>query len=337
MSYHPSVYELTSSEVLSPQLAAHVADCGYCQAIRAAWEADSHRDDDVALDVVVEVHWPHRAHADPDATPVPGAVHSVWGAEGGQLLVAVVLEVDDREALVLPVSDQLELAGDWDLLLDGDVLPFPAMVELWNHVRVLREQLLEQIGAVGDGLVDGLAQAFRGFMSGQPVPQGLRQGPPLVADADPRHRFRDLESERVRWFAEPWRVLYEADTFGGVVQGRRQERELELTVLSEDIDIPQASLERLEADREDLVARVSKPNLTKLIKRLQLPASGRLVDLVEDAAYSNASQPPPDMEMARARRRRGVRSVRPELPDEVRRQMAEQYVSGLLESLAEEQ
>ena len=333
MNFCPSIYEITSGEVLPPHLAAHISNCPRCQAIRAAWEADTGRDDQVALEDVPEVHWPHPVYADVDAKPVPGAVHSVWGAEDGQLLVALVLDVNAREALVVPVSDQVGLAGDWDVLLDESVLPYRAMLEVWNHVRVLREQLMEQVARVNENWAGALADAFTSFMTGERLPDGLRQGPALGGERDPRDRFRDAESERVRWFTEPWRILYAAETFGGVLQGRRDECELDLAELEEDLDFPSGSLARLEGDTEDLNAQVPKAKLVRLIDQLRLPASSRLVDLVEQAAFANARQAPPETQMVRARRRQGVRSATPQLPEEVRRQIAASYVDGLLDSL----
>jgi hypothetical protein len=280
-----------------------------------------------------EVRWPHPVYAEVDAEPAPGALHSIWGPEDGQLLVAAVLELDAHEALVVPVSDRPELGGDSDVLLDEAALPYRAMLEMWNHVRVLREQLMEQVARVDDAWVAALKHAFANFMTGAPLPEGLRQGPALVGERDPRHGFREAESERVRWFTEPWRILYAAESFGGVLQGRRTDCELGLDELGEDVDISAGSLARLEEDREDLNAQVPKAKLIRLIERLQLPASARLVDLVEQAALANARQAPPEIQVAHARRRSGMRSATPELPEEMRREIATAYVSGLLESL----
>jgi hypothetical protein len=336
MTTCPSIYELTSASILAPQLAAHVADCARCRSVRAAWEADTTPPDPVRSDEVPEVAWPHSVYADVKADPAPGAVHAIWGDEEGQLIVAAILEIADYEALIVPVSDQPELAGDWDLFLDDAVLPYPAILEVWNHARVLREQLMEQVARLDDAWIESLTRTFSCFMRGAPLPEGLRQGPPLVGEDDPRHRFRDAEAEQVRWFTEPWRILYAADTFGEVLQGRRHEYELDLARLSEDIDVPEASLARLEAEREDLHGNVAKPALVRLIKRLELPASGRLIELVAQAVAANVSQAPPQAAQTRARRRRGLRSSAPVVPDEVRRKIANDYVSGLLESLRDQ-
>lgn len=335
MNSCPSVYELTSSSVLPPQLAAHVAGCPRCRALRAAWDADPFIDERFEADDLPDVQWSHPVYADIDADPFPGALHAVWGPETGELLVAAILELDQREALVVPLSPEVHLAGDWDLLL-GDQMPYAAMLEVWNHLHVLREQIMEQVGQLAQGLVVLLSEAFGAFMSSEEFPDGISQGPELVSEQDARHRFRDTEAARARHFSESWRVLFAAQTFGGVLQSRREDYELDLAELSEDVDLSQSSLGRMEQDEEDLVAQVARTKLERLVKRLELPSSGRLLDLVHQAAFDNAREPPPQMELTRARRRRAVRSARPVLPQDVRQQMADQYVSGLLERLSQD-
>src|SRR6185312_16378566 len=133
---------------------------------------------------IAELEWPHAVYGEPEAEPVPGALHSVWGGEDGQLLVAAILEIDHREALVVPISDEPQLAGDWDLLLPEEVLPYPAMLEVWNHLRVLREQLMEQVARLDEGWLTGLRRAFNAFMTGEALPEGLPQGPPLIGEND---------------------------------------------------------------------------------------------------------------------------------------------------------
>jgi hypothetical protein len=335
MSSCPSIYELTGSSVLPPQLASHVDGCPRCRALREAWDGDDVIDERLDADSFPDVEWPHSANNDIDAGPAPGALHAMWGPETGELLIAAILEVDHREALVIPLSPEIRFAGEWDVSLNGQ-MPYQAMLEVWNHSRVLREQIMEQIGQLTDGLVVLLNQAFKAFTSSGELPPGLSQGPKLLTEQDPRHRFREAETGRVRMFSEPWRVLFATQTFGGVVRIRREEYELDLAELSQDVDLSQSSLGRMEQGVEDLVAQVARTKLERLIKRLRLPASVRLHELIHQAAFDNAREPPPQLKLARARRRRGVRTGRPALPQELRQAMADQYVHGLLERLGED-
>jgi hypothetical protein len=157
----------------------------------------------------------------------------------------------------------------------------------------------------------------------------------LLTAEDPRHAFRDDEAARARLFVEPWRALFAAASLGAVVQGGREDRGIEVAELSEEIDLDIASLERLEADQEDLVALVALPTMERLVRRLQLPASVRLGELVEQAVFDNLREGPPQTETTFARRRRGQRSAAPRPPEEYRRRRAEEYSENLLKRLEE--
>lgn len=335
MSDCPSIYELTDSVYLPPQLAAHVSGCARCRALRAAWEAESISNDDLDLDDLPEAVWPHQVYFDQGAEPTPGAVHSIWGPESGELLVAVIVYADDEEALVIPISPDVQLAGDWDVLLDEPALPYPAVAQVWNHLHILREQCMEQLARLSSSLAAGLAQALDAFLTAARLSHQLRQGPALLTSDDPRHMFRDGEAARVREFTEPWRLLYAASTLGGVLRGRRDDCELALNDLSEELDLATEKLTRLEDDQEDLYSRVPVPDMERLVRRLSLPPSKRLANLVGVAVYENV-RGTPALGLVRARRRRGVRSAAGPHPDDAaRRAAAEAYVGRLMQRLGE--
>jgi hypothetical protein len=334
MSTCPSIYELTEPAQLPPQLAAHLSGCPRCRALRAAWEADPTPDEGPDVDALPEYRWPHHVYSDVDAEPVRGALHSIWGSESGELLTVVVVDVDEREALVVPVSTDVHSAGDWDVLLDNEVLPYAAIAEVWNHLHVLREQFLEQLARLSSPVAEAIDAAVDAFSSGDELPSGLRQGPALLTDADPRHGFRDSEAALARGFTEPWRLLYAASTLGGVIRGRREDCDLELSGLGEEVDLEPDSLRRLEDDREDLHARVPVPAMARLIHRLSLPPSRRLAELVSAAAYENVQETTAATGVVRARRRRGMRSAAGGPPEAgTRREIADRYVAHLMERL----
>ena len=74
----PSLLELTEPAQLPPQLVAHLADCPRCHALRAAWDAEALSDADTLDDIPTGYTWPHSVYAESHATPVRGAIHSVW-------------------------------------------------------------------------------------------------------------------------------------------------------------------------------------------------------------------------------------------------------------------
>lgn len=334
MNTCPSILELTEPQQLPPQLAAHVAECVRCRGLRAAWEAPHTTDDEPHADDFARHVWPHEVHTDIGADPVRGAIHSVWGPETGELLVALVLDVDDQEALVLPVSPDVHLAGDWDLLLDDDVLPYPSMAEVWNHLYVLREQLVEQLAELSAPISEAVDAAVDAFDSGADFPSTVRQGPAILTDTDPRLRFRDEEAALARAFTEPWRALHAAPTLGGVIRSRLEERELDIGNLGRDTDIETGLLERIGEDREDLHAQVPVSDMERLIRHLQLPPSVRLAKLIRTAVYENVRESPTSTGVVRARRRRNVRSAELPLADaNARNEIADRYVARLMQRL----
>jgi transcriptional regulator with XRE-family HTH domain len=327
MNECPSLTDLTSPEP-APAVAAHVRECARCSALRRA--LSDTRSPTASREPVTTIVWPHAPTADLAAPPRPGAIHAIWGDEDGDLLVAVIVDVDEREALVLPVSPDVHFAGDSDVLIEDEAVAYPAMVEVWNHVQVLSEQIMEQVGVLRDSFAAELEAAVDAITDSEPLPATLRQGVPLLTEKDPRLLFRERESDRIRRFVDPWRALNDGDTLGEVVRGRREEKDLTLEALGAIADLTVEALSGMEADSQDLYADVPVAALGKLADGLGLVASRRLGDLVEAAVFTNDRTPEPSAETMHARRRRGVRSASVQPPEDVRLEHAREYAAKLL-------
>jgi hypothetical protein len=331
----PSIAELTSAEILPPVLAAHVRECPRCQALRQLWEANPPASVEFVSEAIVDARWPFAPHPNIDAPARPGAIHCVWGPEDGELLPALIMDVDEVEALVIPISPDTDMAGDGDVFIDQDVLAYPAIAEMWNHLRVLVEQIVEQIGELEATVHQNLDTALDAMLASEPLPAGLRQGPELIGELDPRALFREREAERARKFVEPWRALNLGATLGAVLEARRSERDLALDDVGERTDLAADALHRLEGDREDLHARVPIASMTALVRQMNLTPSRKLADLVEAAVFANDREPEPGAEVERARRRSGVRSAGRPSSEEIRRKHAQEYAQRLLKQLKE--
>lgn len=288
---------------------------------------------DLAAEAAVAVDWPWPPGAEPDAPPTEGAIHSVWGPESGELLTALVMDVDEAEALVVPISTETHLAGDWDVELGADVLPYPAVAELWNHLHVLHEQVAERLAVLPNDVFQRLDAAVDALFESKPAPYELAEGPMILTAADPRQRFRDEQARHVRAFQEPWRALNVGESLGEVLASRREELSAPLADLANELDLSVDTLGRVEANREDLRAAVPVSTMERLVRGLRLVASRRLADLVHEAVFENDSQPTPEQAPAFARRRRGQRSGAARPSEEVRRQHADEYVKRLMEQL----
>ena len=221
------------------------------------------------------------------------------------------------------------------MLLD-DVLPYSAMAEVWNHLHVLREQFLEQLGRLLSAASEAVDAAMDAFASGAELPLGLRQGPPLLTDADPRHGFRDGEATLARMFTEPWRMLNAASTLGGVIKGRLEDFEVQADQLGDEVAVPTEQLQRLGDDREDIHGLLAVATMERLIRRLELLPSRRLAELVRAAVLENVREGRPATGSMQARRRQGVRSAaRASVDVTAREEIADRYVGQLMDRLAE--
>jgi hypothetical protein len=268
-----SPFELVSSEPLSHAQTAHLRSCRRCTALtRALGQASAAMQ---TTEPASAIEWPHRPVVDIDADPRPGAVHSIWGGEDGDLLAAVIVDVDDHEALVIPVSPETHLAAENDVLIDQRVLAYPAMLEVWNHAQVLREQIMERIGELDEQLTALVQDAVDAVIDGRGLPDGLPRGVPIIGEADPRRLFREEEALRTQRFVTPWRLLYAADTLGGVLASARAERELEPDAIVTQVDLSSDVLTRVEADEQDLRQSVPIPVMGTWSKRRSLPTIAR--------------------------------------------------------------
>jgi transcriptional regulator with XRE-family HTH domain len=329
----PSILELTTLP-LSDTTHEHVAGCLRCQALLAAWEADTTEDGPQFGAVDVEIPcWTPRA--DPRAEVQIGAVHTVGLSDRDVFLLGLVVDYDETQATVMPLSDEVRWAADWDVLLDEDVLGYFVMVEAWNPIDVLVEQLAEQLAVVERA--GRFVELYDRSLSGDAAPENLCDGPPIDSDDDLRLLFRDHERERVRPYGEPARVINMGESLGQVLQGVRDERGRTAEDLASAAGLEVAVLQRLEDDREDLRARVSIKQFKALVAQLDLPVSDAFLGYVEEAACRNDREGVDQQAVVHARRRRHTRLRQPQAPEAERRERAKAWVAKLRRELMEEQ
>ncbi len=333
MTECPSVLELTTMSLTDDaSLRAHVADCVRCTALLAVWSrqvTDHELGDLPSIDAPAVRARP----AELDIAPAAGAVHAVLGEGVDRQLVGVVVEVGDEQATVLPISAEVCLAGDWDALLD-DLIGYPAMAEVWNHLTVLREQIGERLALLPDGLVSRLDAAYDAALRSGGWPEGLPDGPAVAGPDDPRIGFRREEALRTVPYGSSWRRIADAPTFAAAVASRRAELEESLQEVAAAADVELEVLGELERGYLDLRQAMPVPALGVIVGHLGLPPSARLYRLVEEHVFANDRVPEPGQPAAFARRRRGSASkAGPAPPDETRRRHAQDYVARLRERL----
>jgi len=226
----PTLDELRDQlEQASEEITRHLATCRRCRALlrflaeeRAPLPPSSIPPEDL----------PSRREPSVDAerptTDIrDGAVVVASSPEApGELLVAVVLDMESAAAgaeglVVAPLSLETRLVTDADIVLGADQTPlgYEITAEVWNAGTILREQIEEQRGHLGDDAwarINALYSAAIGDFDGepeeaQPTATPIGDGPPILDDADPRLVFQDEEIERAQRFYMPAARLLAGD------------------------------------------------------------------------------------------------------------------------------
>jgi transcriptional regulator with XRE-family HTH domain len=326
----PSILELTTP-LRSAATRQHLNGCLRCQALRAAWEADP-VSDEAELDVEgVELPvW--RPRADPRSPVAVGAVHAVAAPGQDLFLLALVIDHDDQQATVMPLSTEVHWAADWDVLLDENVLGYPVMVEAWYPVDVLAEQLTEQLAVLEQ--IELFVDLYDRSLAGTHSPLDFPEGPPITSEDDPRLLFREQERKRIRPYGEPARVINMGESLGQVLVAVREERGRAAEEVAGAVGLELPSLKRIEEDREDLRAGVSLTIFRSLLSELELPVSEAFLGYVEEAAFLNDRGGVEEQGAVYARRRQRARPRRDRGSEAERRARAKAWVDLLQQELA---
>lgn len=204
-----------------------------------------------------------------------GSVVLISDFEGDELLPAVIRRVSEDTLTVVPVSGDVHLATEWDLLLARELLGYPAMAQVWNFGTALPEQIAEVAAELGEQQrteLDALAQAARG--AGE-IPDGLPVGPPTLDDGDPRLLYQDDQAGLAHRFWQPALALAGAETLGQLVHHRREELRVSAAQLESVLDT-RGWLDALETDRLDLRRVLPAGALAAVLRQLRVGASRRL-------------------------------------------------------------
>ncbi len=300
------------------EVAEHVGGCPRCQALLASVEER----------VQPEEQTGDQARLRSAPEPEPGTVVLVAAPDSDEHLVAVVAKVGEDAVTVVPLSEQVELATDWDLLLEKDPVGYATMAEVWNYGSVLPEQLVEALATLDATVVAQVETMLRAAVSSAEVPQGLPLGVPVLDDADPRLLFQEDETERVHAFWEPTLALAGAATLGQLVRERREELALDPEQLEETAG-RRGWLGDIERDELDIPSVLSPKALAAFMRRLHVGGSRRLGRLTLWTIEAQRKQASPALGVSFGRKRKGYRGVGGQ------EQSATEYVDEFLRELEE--
>lgn len=292
----PSFAELLAADAdLSDELRAHIASCRRCQALKRHLSPTE-------VESAVEPLEKESQRRELGPEPGLGSVYAVRGPRSDEYLLAALVDWDGEEAVVVPLSDEVRNATDWDLLLEPELLGYRAMAEVWNHGTVLVEQLSEKIAELGERAA-ALEALYAAALDGDELATTLPVGPRILSEIDPRNTFQEQEGERAAVYWQPANQLAGVRSVFELVRVQRDE----LDIAPEELGaVEPGALEQLEAGKLDIGNQVPVAALAELLKRLQVAASRRLEQLIAAAVVATYREPL-ETRMALPRRRRGMR------------------------------
>ena len=317
----PALIDLTASE-LGPEIEAHLAICRRCRALRAT------------LPIQEGASAPTFT---PSSTreirrrPSVGDVGLVTTFDDSDNLVVFVAAVRSGEAVVVPISDETRFATEWDLLIDENVLGYPAMAEAWNHGVVFVEQLSEALLSAPPGVGEQIRALVEATKSDH-VPSELPVGARVLSEDDPRLLFEEEEAENARRYWYPRMLLCDVATVGELVS-RRQE-----TLGLPDADLEQilgeaAALAALREDRLKLVEHGDA--VVHVLRTLRLRQYDRLRALLMASLDDPERDAQARIGVSFNRRRAGTAGAAELDREAVLRREKEQFVDWVISQLEE--
>jgi hypothetical protein len=281
------------------ELQEHLATCRRCRALTHHLQA---RDVETATQPLEKDAAPAR-NLSPEHTL--GSVYAIHGPLSDEYLLGALVDWDEEEAVVVPVSHETRFATNWDLLLEQQLLGYRAMAQVWNHGTVLVEQLDEKIAELGDS-AGALATLYEAALESRELPTSVPVGPPVLSEVDPRLLFQEEEGGRAAVYWQPATLLAGVENVFELVRLQRDELGLD----ADKLEVEPTTLEALEGGTLDIGHEIPVPAFGALLRRLKLGASRRLEQLVAEAVLANYTDRL-ETRPALARKRRGMRK-RPE-------------------------
>jgi hypothetical protein len=313
----PSLEALFTADAGDEELQEHLATCRRCRALR-------HRLQPTDVETTAQPLEKDAAAGDLSPERTLGSVYAIHGPLSDEYLLGALVDWDEEEAVVVPVSHETRFATNWDLLLDKQLLGYRAVAQVWNHGTVLVEQLNEKIAEFGDW-AGALATLYEAAVESRELPTPVPVGPPVLSDADPRLLFQEEEGERAAVYWQPATLLAGVENVFELVRLQRNE----LGLAADELEVEPTTLEALEGGTLDIGNEIPVPAFGALLRRLELGATRRLEQFVASGVLANYTDRL-ETRPALARKRRGMRK-RPE--SESRERFAGDYARKVMEEL----
>lgn len=283
----------------------------------------------------------YSAHAALFGEPTAPRAGEIWtlsataGAGNSELLLAIVTSVAELEVSVIPVSDQLDAATEWDLLIPASVLGYRTTAQAKLAGYAARNQLQERLSSLPAALMGELGELRHAAEDRLPLPPAsLHVGPWVLSEDDQRLRARRRDAEALNSYltlgdsqaAAEWGSFGEILLRGSLSQGVR------IQTLA---DEPWA--QRLQEGSADLFNEVPARRLARLMAELRIGWNEHVKSALENAVRATLAPAELAHGAALGRRRGASRRVKqsaPASPEEADR-AAGKYAAEVEKTLKE--
>jgi hypothetical protein len=128
-------------------------------------------------------------------------------SERRYVVVVIGKRQDTNDGIVVaPTSPDVYEATDLDVKIDDSPLGYPFLVSAWNFGTILRRQLVETLGRLGQEQFAAVKAAYRRALGGDSAEDIEPVGPDIVSTADPRLLWRDEQIHALRLLWRPRRA-----------------------------------------------------------------------------------------------------------------------------------
>jgi hypothetical protein len=277
-------------------------------------------------------------HGTGEAKPARGEIWTVQqkNVGGEQALLAVVLAASGDDVAVIPLSEEVHNATEWDLLVPPDIMGYAVIAQIKLAGTITAGQLEQRLSSLPAASLNQLEQMSDAAEHSRSVPpEELPVGPWVLSEADKRLEVRRQHAQRLVDYLTPSYPDPTAEwhSFGSILTRSALATGIAVETM---VDKP-ADGRRLQHDEMDLLSELPARRLAALLVKLQVRWTERLRDALYQLAFDryHPSVVVHGVVLGRRRGRRSRHAQRPSGSDAKRKTAVDRYIREVERELEE--